>query len=191
MRISPAIRTSFLTDRPGQVLRPVLLILVGTVLLTASAKLQVPFWPVPVTMQSLVVLLIGFAYGRTLGAATMLAYLAEGLAGLPVFAGAAAGPAYLAGPTAGYLVGFVLAAFLAGWVAERGWLRSPIAAALTLTAGHVIIVGLGVLWLATLLGPARAVALGATPFLLGTLVKVGLGAALVAATGLGRRAGPV
>src|SRR5687768_6398285 len=82
--------------------RSAVLVVLGTALLAVSAKIQVPFWPVPMTMQTFVVLVLGMAYGMRLGVATMLAYIAEGFAGLPVFAGSAAGPAYLVGPTAGY-----------------------------------------------------------------------------------------
>ena len=108
------------TDRRGGFLRMALLALAGTGLLWASAKVQVPFYPVPMTFQTAVVLLIGIAYGARLGAATMLLYLAEGAIGLPVFAGTPArgiGLAYMMGPTGGYLVSYVLAAALVGWVA--------------------------------------------------------------------------
>ena len=96
----------------------------GALALAISAKTQVPFYPVPMTLQTLVVLAIGAAFGARLAAATVLLYLGEGLAGLQVFAGLAAGPAYMAGPTGGYLVGFLFAAALVGWLAERGWDRS-------------------------------------------------------------------
>jgi hypothetical protein len=96
----------------------------GALALAMSAKAQVPFYPVPMTLQTLVVLAIGAAFGARLAAATVLLYLAEGVLGLQVFAGASAGPAYMAGPTGGYLVGFLVAAALVGWLAERGWDRS-------------------------------------------------------------------
>ena len=103
-------------------LRALLLALLGSALLTISAKLEVPFYPVPMTMQTLVVLLLGMAYGARLGAATVLLYLAEGAVGLPVFAGTperGIGIAYMMGPTGGYLVGFVLSAAITGWLTER------------------------------------------------------------------------
>ncbi len=92
--------------------------------------IQLPFSPVPITGQTMAVLLVGALLGSRRGALAVLAYIAEGLAGLPVFAGGAAGLARLFGPTGGYLVGFVAAAFLVGWLAERGWIdalarRSP------------------------------------------------------------------
>jgi len=161
--------------------RAALLALGGSVALAVSAKIQVPSWPVPMTMQSLTVLMIGVAYGSRLGAAAVLAYLAEGLAGLPVFAGAVAGPAYMAGPTGGYLAGFVLAAAATGWLVERGWDRSAVRATAALSLGHALVFVPGVLWLAIQLGWPRAIAAGLTPFIAATVVKTALGVALVAA----------
>ena len=106
-----------------------LLALAGSLLLTLSAKVQVPFYPVPITMQSLVVLCLGATLGARLGAATVVLYLLEGALGLPVFAGTperGIGLAYMAGPTGGYLIGFVAAAYLVGLLAERGWDRSHV-----------------------------------------------------------------
>lgn len=153
----------------------------GSALLAVSAKVQVPFWPVPMTMQSMVVILLGMAYGSRLAAATVLLYLAEGLAGLPVFAGAGAGPAYMAGPTAGYLVGFVLAAGFTGWLAERGWDRTPVKALAALALGHALLFVPGVAWLTVLFGFDRALAVGLVPFWAATLLKTALGAALMQA----------
>jgi len=158
-----------------------LLVIGGSLALTLSAKVQVPFWPVPMTMQSMVVLLIGLGFGARLGALTILAYLAEGAAGLPVFAGMAAGPAYLLGPTGGYLLGFLLAGAFAGWAAERGFGRDLPRTLLVMLLGHVLLFAPGVLWLAVLFGWSKAVALGVEPFLLATLLKSGLGAAVVSA----------
>jgi biotin transport system substrate-specific component len=127
------------------------------------------------------VLLIGLAYGSRLGAATVLAYLVEGLAGLPVFAGLSAGPAYMMGPTGGYLLGFLLAAAFVGWLAERGWDRTMGGTAAALVLGHVVLFIPGVIWLAILFGWPRAIALGVTPFIAATIVKTALGIALIAA----------
>ena len=175
----PVLADRFWRDR--SLGRAVVLAFTGSFALAVSAKIQVPFWPVPATMQSLVVLLIGVAYGGRLAAATVLLYLAEGLAGLPVFAGPSAGPAYMAGPTAGYLVGFVLAAWLVGWLAELGWDRSVWRTAAAMSAGHAVLFVPGVLWLAVLFGWEKAVAAGLTPFIPATIVKTALGVALVAA----------
>src|ERR671918_1724759 len=136
------------TSRP---LRLLLLAVLGSALLTISAKIEVPFYPVPMTMQTLVVLLLGMAYGARLGAATVLLYLAEGAVGLPVFAGTperGIGIAYMMGPTGGYLVGFVLSAAITGWLTER---RSDWRALLIAGAARTIVVFIpGVLWLAWL-----------------------------------------
>ena len=162
------------------VMRAAALAFLGTVLLTLSAKIQVP-GPVPMTLQTLVVLVIGAAYGWRLGGATVLLYLAEGFAGLPVFAGAAAGPAYFAGPTGGFLLGFLAAAMAVGCLAERGWNRSLLRVVLLMALGHAIIFAFGLSWLAVLVGPAKAWALGAAPFAAATLVKTALAAAVMQA----------
>jgi biotin transport system substrate-specific component len=158
-------------------LRAAVLMLFGTGLLALSAKIQVPFYPVPMTMQTLVVLVIGAAYGWRLGGATVGLYLVEGLLGLPVFAGAAAGPAYMAGPTGGFLIGFVVAAMMTGYVAERS--RSLLVTVLAMAVAHAVLLAFGFAWLATLMPFAKAWAVGVAPFLLGTAVKIALAAALM------------
>ena len=163
-------------------LRLAILALVGSMLLTLSAKIQVPFWPVPMTMQTFVVLVIGMAYGWRLGGATLLLYMAEGAMGLPVFAGTpekGIGIAYMMGGTGGYLVGFLLAAMLTGWLAERGMDRRPATTALAMLAGNVAIYVPGVLWLASLIGFEKAVQFGLTPFLASDAVKLLLAAAVM------------
>lgn len=160
-------------------LRAIVLVLAGSAMLAISAKIQVPFWPVPMTLQTFVVLVVGVAYGSRLGAATVIAYLAEGLAGLPVFAGAAAGPVYLTGPTAGYLVGFVAAAALVGALAERGWDRDLPRLAVAVTLGHAAIFATGVGWLATLFGWDKAIAVGVAPFIVATVLKTALAVAAI------------
>jgi len=153
----------------------------GTLALAISAKAQVPFYPVPMTLQTLVVLIIGAAFGARLAAATVALYLAEGLLGLPVFAGVLAGPAYMAGPTGGFLVGFLFAAALVGWLAERGWDRSLGLLLAAMALGHVVIFAFGLAWLAQLAGAEKAWALGFAPFYAATLVKTLLAWALVGA----------
>jgi biotin transport system substrate-specific component len=159
-------------------LRSLLLALAGSGLLAISAKLQVPFWPVPMTMQTFAVLLIGFLYGWRLGAATVVLYLAEGAAGLPVFAGGG-GIAYLAGPTAGYLVGFVIAAALVGRLAELGWDRRVSTTAMAMLLGNLAIYGPGLLWLGTVVGYGKVLAVGMLPFLPGDALKLALAAAVL------------
>jgi biotin transport system substrate-specific component len=154
------------------------LALAGTALLTLSAKIQVPFYPVPMTMQTYILLVLGMAYGWRLGGATVLLYLAEGAAGLPVFAGTPVkgiGLAYMAGSTGGYLVGFVLAALLCGWLAERGWDRHLLSTAVAMTAGTALIFIPGLLWLGVLFGWDKPiVAWGLIPFLPGAVAKIAL-----------------
>jgi biotin transport system substrate-specific component len=163
----------------SRALRALLLALLGSALLTISAKVEVPFYPVPMTMQTLVVLLIGMAYGARLGTATVLLYLAEGAAGLPVFAGTperGIGIAYMLGPTGGYLAGFVLSAAITGWLTERR--RDWLALVLAVTAGSIVVFIPGVLWLAHLIGFEQSIAHGFMPFLWATLVKGAIAIAL-------------
>ena len=150
--------------RENALLRGAALVLLGTALLAVSAHIQVPFWPVKLSMQSFVVLSIGLTYGRRLAAATIAAYLIEGAFGLPVFQ-SGAGLAYMAGPTAGYLLGYLLAATAMGALAERGAVLSPPRAIAAVLLGEVLIYAPGIAWLAMLFGPAKAIAYGLTPFL--------------------------
>lgn len=157
------------------------LAVVGSLLLTVSAKVQVPFYPVPVTLQTLAVLLLGAAYGFRLGAATFALYLVQGFVGLPVFAGVAAGPAYFAGPTAGYLVGMLAAVALVGFAADRGWTRSSVKTGAAMLLGLLAIYGVGVTWLAAFLGAFdKAFAAGVMPFVYAEPTKLALAVALVA-----------
>jgi len=163
-------------------LRAILLAVVGTILLTIAAKIKVPFWPVPMTMQTFVVLVLGMAYGWRLGAATLALYLAEGALGLPVFSGTperGIGVAYILGPTGGYLLGFLLAATAVGWLAEKGWDRSWLSTAGAMLIGNVIIYVPGILWLGALIGMERAIQVGLLPFLLGDGLKLALAVAVL------------
>ncbi len=164
-------------------LRNVALALAGTLLLTIAAKIQVPFYPVPLTMQTFVVLALGMAYGWRLGGATLVLYLAEGAVGLPVFAGTpekGIGIAYMLGSTGGYLVGFALAAALCGWLAERGWDRNVVTTALAMLIGNAIIYVPGLIWLGTVVGWDKPILeWGLMPFLLGDLAKLLLAAAVL------------
>ena len=165
------------------IVRNLILAIVGSLALWVSAKISIPFWPVPLTMQTLVVLVIGMAFGARLGAATVLLYLAEGAVGLPVFSGTpekGLGLAYMMSTTGGYLVGFVLAAGAVGFLAERGWDRSPLKTALAMVLGNVLIYVTGLLWLGTIVGWDKPVlAWGLTPFLAGDAVKIGAAAVLM------------
>jgi biotin transport system substrate-specific component len=160
-------------------MRAALLALVGSLLVAVSAQFQVPMVPVPMTMQSFAVLVIGAAYGARLGAATLLLYMAEGALGLPVFAGMKGGAAHLVGPTGGYIVGFVLAAGVVGWLAERGWDRSLVWTTGAMVIGKVFIFVPGVLWLASVIGMDKAIAGGLVPFIPGIVLKVALAVAVL------------
>lgn len=170
-------------------LRATTLALAGTLALAISAKIQVPFYPVPMTLQTLAVLVLGAAFGPRLAAATVALYLAEGLAGLPVFAGDLAGPAYVVGPTGGFLVGFLPAAYLVGLLVERGWAKGLLAMAAVMAVGHAVIFALGWSWLAMAVGPVKAYLFGVEPFYLATLLKTALAAALIASAGRSLRGG--
>jgi biotin transport system substrate-specific component len=164
-------------------LRNVVLAIAGSLALWLSAKLQVPFYPVPMTMQTFVVLVIGTGFGWRLGAATIALYLAEGALGLPVFAGTpekGIGLAYMAGPTGGYLLGYLPAAALCGFLANRGWDRRIVTTALSMLLGTVVIYAFGLSWLGTVVGWDKPIlAWGLTPFILGDLLKLALAAAVL------------
>ncbi len=150
----------------------VAMVLVGTLLLAASARIEIPFWPVPFTMQTFVVLALGMVYGPVLGAATVLAYLGQGLMGLPVFAGGG-GPGYLAGPTGGYLLGMVAAAWIAGQLVLRGWLANPILAVAAAATANIAVFALGVAWLSVWMGGIESAFIaGVLPFLPAEGLKV-------------------
>lgn len=188
-QITPAVRIP-------EAVRFALLAVLGSVFVAVSAQLTVPLWPVPITGQTLAVLVIGMAYGARLGAATLVLYMVEGIAGLPVFAKLSAGPHVMAGPTGGYIVGFIAAAAFVGWLAERGWSRGFIRTALAQLLGSGVIFAFGVPWLTLFYaGPGAAyiakagaetafgaaLATGFFPFLLEDVVKVVLAACLMPA----------
>lgn len=157
-------------------------VVIGSLLLALSSQIKVPMLPVPMTMQTFAVTLVGALYGWRLGAATVVAWLLQGAVGLPVFAGAVGGAAYFAGPTGGYLLVFPLAAALTGWLAERGWNGSrPGLALVAMLAGNALCLLGGAAWLSVLIGLPKAVAVGVTPFLLGAALKSALAAATLRA----------
>jgi len=172
-------------DRVSRILAYAVLAVAGTLLIWASAKVKVPFYPVPVTMQVFVIMGLAAAYGFRLGLATILLYMAEGAAGIPVFTGTpekGLGFVYMAGTTGGYLVGFVIATALVGWFAERGFDRNPFRLFAVMFAGSVIISVLGVLWLGFLLGWDKPILeWGLYPFVLADLTKIALASCLIPA----------
>jgi biotin transport system substrate-specific component len=151
----------------------VTLIVLGALFVAALAqvKIALPFTPVPLTGQTFAVLLVGAALGSQRGAASMGLYIAIGALGLPVFAGGASGLAYLSGATLGYLIGFVMAAYVIGLLAERGLERNVRTSLIPFLVGTIIIYVCGVAWLTVLLGSfSKAIAAGLLPFLIGELV---------------------
>ncbi|MFM9843992.1 MAG: biotin transporter BioY [Dongiaceae bacterium] len=148
------------------------LILLGSLFLIACSQITVWHEPVPVTMQTFGVLVIGAVYGSRLGMATIAAYLAEGAIGLPVFAGMTGGPAVLLGPTGGYLFGFLVAAGVVGWLAERGWDRSLWTMAAAMLIGNVLLYGPGLAWLSRFTGWDGAIQFGLAPFVYVDMVKL-------------------
>lgn len=169
-------------DRTRRMLRNAGIAIAGSLLLTVSAKTQIAFYPVPMTMQTLVIMVLGMALGPRLGAATVMLYLGQGALGLPVFAGTpekGLGLAYMAGPTGGYLAGFVAGAWLCGALAERGWDRSWLKTIVAAGLGHAAVFGFGFIWLAILIGAEKAFAFGVAPFWAATLLKTALAVAVM------------
>jgi biotin transport system substrate-specific component len=156
-------------------------VLLGTLFLALSSYVEVPMVPVPVTMQTFAVMLVGALYGWRLGALTIIAWLAEAAVGLPVLSGGAAGAHHFVGPTAGYLFAFPVAGALVGWLAERGWNgRKPVLAFVGMLLGNALCLVVGGAWLAVLFGAEVAWTSGVAPFIVGGVLKSALGAALLA-----------
>ena len=159
-------------------LRDLLLMTIAALLIAAFAQLRIPlpFTPVPLTGQTFAVLLVGAALGSKRGAASLALYTFLGALGLPFFAGGASGLAYMSGPTLGYLVGFVAAAYVVGLLAERGLERSMRTSLVPFVVGTLVIYLFGAGWLAVLFGAEQAFALGVLPFLVGDVIKLVLAA---------------
>ncbi|OEO27930.1 biotin biosynthesis protein BioY [Devosia insulae DS-56] len=156
-------------------------VVLGTLFLALSSYVEVPMVPVPVTMQTFAVMLVGALYGWRLGALTIIAWLAEAAVGLPVLSGGAAGAHHFVGPTAGYLFAFPVAGALVGWLAERGWNgRKPVLAFVSMLLGNALCLAIGGAWLAVLFGADVAWTSGVAPFIVGGVLKSVLGAALLA-----------
>ena len=154
-----------------------LVLIAGVALMTLAAKTQIPFWPVPMTLHTLAVMAFAVALGPRMATAIMVAYLAAGAAGLPVFSNAperGVGLAYMVGPTGGYLLGYLLACPLVGALASG---RGTLGRLGAMLLGLVPIYGFGVIWLTTFVPSSEVVAFGFTPFILGDLVKIALVAA--------------
>ena len=159
--------------------RTLLLVVAGTALLTLSAKVNIPFYPVPMTMQTFAVLVVGMAFGPSLAIVTVGLYLLQGALGLPVFSGTPArgiGWAYMMGPTGGYLLGFLVASGVVGVLAQRGFDRSFGMTLAAMTVGTLVIFTFGFAWLAGLIGMEKAWTFGVEPFLLAAAFKIVLAA---------------
>lgn len=182
---TPALAPSLLPQ--GRALRLaglVLLAIAGSLLMWVSAKIKVPFYPVPMTLQTLALFGIAAAYGMRLGVATIALYLIEGALGLPVFAGTpekGIGLLYMAGPTGGYLASYIIAAAIVGYAVDRGLGRNPFKLFGAMLVAEVVILAMGFAWMAYLFGMEKAFAFGVGPFIVTDLVKIALAACLVPA----------
>ena len=157
-------------------------VLVGfNALLVACSYISItlPFSPVPITGQTFGILLVAMALGRVRGAAVVLAYLAEGAAGLPVFAGGTAGAIKLFGPTGGYLMGFLVSAYVVGYLADKGWDKNYLTSVAAMTIGTAIIMVCGLAWLSTFIPGEALLAMGLTPFIPGALLKIALASVIL------------
>ncbi|WP_372085072.1 biotin transporter BioY [Tistrella mobilis] len=165
----------------------VLIPLCGATLITIGAKVQIPFFPVPMTLHTLALFFLAASFGPRLGFAAMAAYLAAGAMGLPVFSGSperGIGFAYIVGPTGGYLIGYLLSTVVIGRLAQG---RGPVGLVLAMLAGLAVVYAFGLLWLAFFVPVSSLVATGLAPFFLGDLIKIALASAII--TGLGHLKG--
>jgi biotin transport system substrate-specific component len=165
--------------------RPIVLkavvVALGVAFLTASSLVQVPMWPVPITMQTFAVLMVGALCGWRLSALTVIVWLALAMLNIPVLSEGKAGFAVFAGTTGGYLAAFPIMSLFIGWMAERGWTSRPIPAFITLLIAEAICFTIGVAWLSTIIGFSGAVWYGFVLFAFGDLVKTLLAVAIVQA----------
>lgn len=164
----------------------VVLIAAGAAVTAVAAQIAVPLWPVPITGQTLAVLLVGVTLGATRGALSLALYAVLGIVGLPVFSDYSSGWSVIAGPTGGYIVGFIFAATLAGWLAQREWDRKLVRAFLAFLAGSIVPFAFGLPWLAAALGSYglpndlnSVLQAGLYPFILGGVIKAALGAGII------------
>ena len=163
-----------------------MLALIGSVVIAISAKIKVPIWPVDMSLQTLAIFVIAAVFGLKLGMATILLYLAEGAVGLPVFQGTperGIGLSYMVGPTAGYLVGFVVMTAITGWAADRGWWKNPLKIGAAMMIGELVLLALGSLWLMYLFGISQGIEYGIGPFIVSDLLKLAIAAGIVSIIG--------
>lgn len=163
-----------------------LLVALGVCLIALSSKFKVPLWPnpTPVTLQTLAIFGLSAAYGSRLAVATVFAYMVTGALGMPVFTGTpekGIGLAYMAGPTGGYLAGFMVMAYITGLAADRGWSKSPFKMGSAMLTGEIIMLAMGALWMGYLFGSDKIIAWGVGPFIATDLIKLAIAACIVPA----------
>ena len=183
---SPNLASIALGQRQESLIHNIFLLITASLLIAISAQIviRLPFTPVPITGQTFAILLLGMALGAKRATLAVVAYLIEGAMGLPVFANFGGGLGYFFGPTAGYLFGFIPAAFVVGKLAEQGWDRNPITTALAMLIGNALIYIPGVLVLSIMLAKpiSETLAFGFLPFLTGDLIKLVLAALIMPIT---------
>ncbi len=169
-------------------LSDIALVVAGTALVAVLAQVAIPLWPVPVTGQTLAVLLVGASLGAARGAASLGLYAILGAVGLPIYSDSASGWSVLLGPTGGYIIGFIVSAALVGWAAERSWDRGWYKPIITFIGGSLVVFAIGLPWLAVSLGQfglandvQSVLVAGFYPFIIGGLIKAGIAAALLPA----------
>lgn len=181
--LAPTARRLVLADRvfPRTLVMDVVLVVAGAALVTVLAQVAIPLWPVPITGQTLAVLLVGSTLGAARGAISMVLYALLGLVGLPVYSDGSHGATVLFGATGGYIVGFIISAALVGWLAERQWDRKVLKAIVTFVAGSVVVFAVGLPWLAVVLHTDLPTTLqyGLYPFILGGVIKAVIAAGLL------------
>lgn len=181
--LSLAIGRPTLADRlfARGVLMDIVLVAAGAALTAIAAQVQVPLWPVPITAQTLAVLLVGSSLGALRGTLSMVLYAVLGMVGLPVFSDASSGMGVILGPTGGYIVGFIFAAAFTGWIAQRSWDRRILRAILAFAGGTVVTFAIGLPWLAVTLGLdlQQTLQAGLYPFIVGGAVKTVIAAGVV------------
>ncbi|CAN5500284.1 biotin transporter BioY [soil metagenome] len=181
--IAPSSRRPVLADRvfPRSLALDAVLVIAGAALVAILAQVVVPLQPVPITGQTLAVLLVGSTLGAVRGSLSMVLYAVLGLVGLPVFSDGSHGASVVFGATGGYIVGFILSAALVGWLAERQWDRRVLKALATFAAGSLAVFAIGLPWLAITLhlNLAQTLAAGFYPFIIGGIIKAGIAAGLL------------
>jgi biotin transport system substrate-specific component len=165
-------------EKADALLYDIVLIIISSLLIGISAQISIG-WPVPFTMQTFVVLMTGALFGAKRGVLTILLYLTEGAVGLPVFSAGRGGIAMFAGPTGGYLAGFLAAALVTGFLAQRGWDRKIFTTIIAMIAGNILIYAFGLCWLGYQTGLNNALSIGLYPFITGDLIKVIIAATLL------------